>query len=629
MKAFKISGLRFQLTGSRFRIPKGRAARALFASAAACAAAFAAVNATTSQPRPRRIREVQGAAHVSPLDGQRVAGLAGIVTLTRRDGFFMQDAEPDSDPKTSEGVFVFTSSLPDVRAGDAVRVDGRVREFRQGAAGPNNANLSVTRVESTELAVVSRGNPLPAPVTLGAGGRVPPKEVIEDDASSGDAETSGTFDPDSDGLDFYESLEGMRVGVNNAVAVGPSFSRRDGREVPVLADGGAGASLRTPRGGIILRARDLNPERLFLFGEPAQIPDMNVGDRLAGRAGGVLDYFAGGYKVILADAPRVVPGGLRPEVTRATGPGQLSVAAFNVENLDPGDDPSKFRRLARIVVRNLRSPDLISVEEIQDNNGSRNDSVVDASETFGKLTSAIRAEGGPSYSFRDIPPVDDQDGGEPGGNIRTGFLFRTDRGLRFVDRPGGTPTAAVSVTGPRGRPRLSFSPGRVEPALPFFEESRKPLAAEFTFRGRRLFVVANHLASKGGDHPPFGRFQPPKLVTEAKRTEQARAVARLVRELLARDRRALVCVLGDLNDFEFSAPVSALKAAGLDALVERLPPAERYTYVFDGNSQALDHILVSPALARSVASFDVVHINSEFSDGASDHDPTVALFALP
>jgi predicted extracellular nuclease len=614
----------------KFQIPNPsvkRAASVALASIVCAAALVAVVGANRSQPAARRIRDIQGAAHVSPLNGQNVERVPGVVTLVRRDGFFMQDAEPDQDPRTSEGIFV-RYEQPHPRPGDAVKVTGTVMEFRQGAADASNANLSATHIKMTAISLASVGNRLPAPVTIGASGRRPPTSVIEDDAASGDAETSGTFDPDSDGLDFYESLEGMLVSINDAVAVGPTFSRRDGREVPVLADNGAGASLRTPRGGIILRQRDPNPERISLFAYGESLPEVNVGARFEGRTFGVVDYLAGGYKVVLSGLPDVVPGDLRQEVTRAARRGELAVAAFNVENLDPGDDASKFERLARIVVRNLRSPDLISVEEIQDNNGSRDDSVTDASQTFAKLIQSIRDAGGPAYEFRDIPPVDDRDGGQPGGNIRTGFLFRTDRGLRFVDRPGGTPTDATRVVGGRGSPRLTFSPGRIEPALSVWEESRKPLAAEFTFRGQRLFVVANHFASKGGDHPLYGRFQPPKFASEAKRTGQARVVADFVRKIFAKDRRAKVVVLGDLNDFEYSAPVRALKDAGLAALIERLAPAERYTYVYDGNSQALDHVLVSPSLVSALASFDVVHLNSEFADAASDHDPTVALFAF-
>src|SRR5207245_7503420 len=85
----------------------------------------------------------------------------------------------------------------------------------------------------------------------------------------------------------------------------------------------------------------------------------------------------------------------------------------------------------------LRSPDLIGVEEIQDSSGPSDNGVVEPDATLAKLVSAIQAAGGPTYDWRQISPVNDQDGGEPGGNIRQVFLFRTDRGLSFVDRPGG------------------------------------------------------------------------------------------------------------------------------------------------------------------------------------------------
>jgi uncharacterized protein len=61
----------------------------------------------------------------------------------------------------------------------------------------------------------------------------------------------------------------------------------------------------------------------------------------------------------------------------------------------------------------------------------------------------------------------------------------------------------------------------------------------------------------------------------------------------------------------------------LTDLPRTLPLAERYTYVFEGNSQVLDHILLSPAWAGRVRGYDVVHVNAEYADQASDHDPQV------
>jgi uncharacterized protein len=254
--------------------------------------------------------------------------------------------------------------------------------------------------------------------------------------------------------------------------------------------------------------------------------------------------------------------------------------------------------------------------------------VVDADVTFGKLIGAIQAAGGPTYDFRQINPVDDQDGGEPGGNIRVGFLFRGDRGLSFIDRPGGTPTAATTVEGAGADTHLSFSPGRVDPANGAFNASRKPLAGEFTYNGQHLFVVANHFNSKGGDQPLFGHFQPPARPSEVQRNQQAQVVHDFVAQIEAADPAANVVVLGDLNDFEFSSAVTTLRSGVLTDLLTTLPANQRYTYDFEGNSQSLDHILLSPALLDHRVAYDVVHVNAEFATQASDHDPQVARITL-
>ena len=171
---------------------------------------------------------------------------------------------------------------------------------------------------------------------------------------------------------------------------------------------------------------------------------------------------------------------------------RLRVATFNVENLNPNDPPQKLTGLASLIVDNLGAPDMLAVEEIQDNSGPADDGVVDASVTCSLLISAIAAAGGPQYDFRQIDPVNDQDGGQPGGNIRQGFLFRTDGGLAFVDRSGGSSTAPRSVREAGGQPQLSASPSRIDPGNAAWADSRKPLAAEFTYHDQTLFVIANH-----------------------------------------------------------------------------------------------------------------------------------------
>jgi endonuclease/exonuclease/phosphatase family metal-dependent hydrolase len=324
--------------------------------------------------------------------------------------------------------------------------------------------------------------------------------------------------------------------------------------------------------------------------------------------------------------PTRVADGVTREVTVAPLPNELTIATFNVENLDPGD--ATFATMANLIVNNLRSPDVISLEEIQDNDGETNSHIVDATVTLTKLRDAVVAAGGPTYEWRQIDPVDLQDGGAPGGNIRQAFFFRTDRGLAFIDRPGAGSTTANAVIAVDGQPQLQYSPGRIDPTNSAFNSSRKPLAGEFTYNGHHLIVIANHWNSKGGDDPLWGRDQPPLLSSEVQRQQQATIVRNFVQDVLAVDGNAEVVVLGDLNDFEFSAPLMTLKGAPMNDLIETLPANERYTYVFEGNSQTLDHILVSDSLL-GVSHTDVVHVNSEFWDQASDHEPQVARLALP
>ncbi|MBW4445657.1 MAG: hypothetical protein KME38_01955 [Spirirestis rafaelensis WJT71-NPBG6] len=578
-----------------------------------------------------RIREIQGTAHISPLNGQRVNSVPGIVTALRSNGFYLQDPNPDTNDATSEGVFVFTSSAPTVSVGNSILVSGTVSEFRPGGSGGTN-NLTTTQIISPTITTVSTGNPLPSAIILGNGGRTIPTTVISNDAASGNVENPATvFDPAEDGIDFYESLEGMLVQVNNAVAVGPTTSNG---EIAVLADNGANASVRTPRGGIIIQPGDFNPERIII--DDAIItnePQVNVADSFNGSIVGVIDYSFSNFKLLNTQAlPSVISGGLQREVTNlAPVANQLTLATFNVENLDPGDGATSFNNLASRIVNNLRAPDIINLEEIQDNNGPTNNGVVDATTTYNTLISAIAAAGGPTYEFRQIDPVNNQDGGQPGGNIRVGFLFNPDR-VQFVDRPGGGSTTDTTVNNVGGVPQLSASPGRILDTDPSngnaFDNSRKPLVGEFIFNGQTVFVVGNHFNSKGGDQALFGPNQPPALSTEAQRNQQATEVRDFVQSILAINPNANVVVAGDLNDFEFSNPLSILEAGGLNTLIETLPENERYTYNFEGNAQTLDHILVSNNLFNKLNGFDAVHINSEFADQDSDHDPVLARFDL-
>ena len=139
-------------------------------------------------------------------------------------------------------------------------MSGTVQEFRPG--GATTANLTTTELASPDDHASSRpATHCRAPTVVGTGGRVPPDAVIEDDAT-GDVETSGTFDPASDGLDFWESLEGMRVAAEQRRS--PSARPTPSARSPVVGDDGANAAVRTARGGLIVTASDFNPERVVL-----------------------------------------------------------------------------------------------------------------------------------------------------------------------------------------------------------------------------------------------------------------------------------------------------------------------------------------------------------------------------
>lgn len=113
--------------------------------------------------------------------------------------------------------------------------------------------------------------------------------------------------------------------------------------------------------------------------------------------------------------------------------------------------------------------------------------------------------------------------------------------------------------------------------------------------------------------------------SEAKRLLQAQAVNGFVKQILAVDKHARVLALGDINDFDFSGTTKALEDGGaLRSAFRTLPKKERYSYVYQGNTQVLDQILTSPGVRGF--DYDSVHINAEFSDQNSDHDPQVIRF---
>ncbi|MER8236684.1 endonuclease/exonuclease/phosphatase family protein [Streptomyces sp. NPDC094049] len=605
-------------------VARSAAVSAVVASALAAGLLGGSSSAAADTAAGVRVHDIQGTTRTSPLVGQQVTGVTGIVTGVRTygsRGFWIQDPEADDNPATSEGVFVFTSSVPTVAVGDAVSVNGTVTEYVPG--GLASGNQSLTQLSRPVVTVLSKDNPVPAPVTISAWS-VPDRYAPEGDPAAGGSVNGLTLNPKKYALDYYESLEGTNVRIGSSRVVGATdpyaelwvtvkpWENRNVRGGTVY---GSYDSQNTGR----LQIQSLTP----LAQQP--FPVANVGDRLTGTTEGPLDFNQfGGYTLTARTLGTVVDRGLERETTAKQHRNELAVATYNVENLDPGDPQTKFDALAKAVVENLSAPDVIALEEIQDDNGAKNDGTVSAEQTVKKFTDAIVAAGGPAYAWRSIAPENNKDGGEPGGNIRQVFLFNPER-VSFTDRAGGDATTPTGVTGTKGRAALTLSPGRVDPANTAWESSRKPLAGEFVFRGRTVFVIANHFGSKGGDESIVSHHQPPNRSSEAKRLLQAQSVNTFVKQILAVEKQADVLVLGDINDFEFSGTTKALTDGGaLYPAVKSLPRGERYSYVYQGNSQVLDQILTSPGVRHFT--YDSVHINAEFADQNSDHDPQVLRF---
>ncbi|HEX6376228.1 MAG TPA: cadherin domain-containing protein [Allosphingosinicella sp.] len=548
-------------------------------------------------PLALKIYEIQGEGHATAYAGQPVT-TTGIVTGVVGNGFYLQDPDGDGNARTSDAIFVFTGAAPTVAVGDAVSVRGTPEEFVPGAG-----SLSITELvtSNANVTVQSHDNDLPDAVLIGAGGRTPPTEAIEDDGFA-------SYDPETDGLDFYESMEGMRVTIDSPTVV--SNTSNFG-ETWVLASGGAGATGYNGRTGITVSEGDFNPERIQLDATSALFagyaPNHSMGDQLSSVTG-ILSYSFNSYEVLVTQAVSVVSDvtAARETTSLTGGRDHLTIASFNVENLDPGDAQTKFDLLAQNIVYNLAAPDIIGLQEIQDGNGLNGSDPLSGIVTAQKLIDAIAAIGGPNYVYIEVAPSSNNStGGEPNGNIRNGFLFNADR-VSYVE----------------GSAQLIEDPA--------FAGSRRPLVADFMFNGEVVRLINVHFTSRIGSDPLMGANQPPADAGDGARTQQAEAVSAYVNNALATNPALKLGVLGDFNGFYFEDAIGTLEATGLLDLHRLNAAEERYTYLFDGNLQAIDHLLVSGGL-QSGTMFDAVHINAEQPTGAAratDHDPIVGRFYI-
>lgn len=565
-------------------------------------------NSDASSRNIVKIGEIQGASHTSPLLKKAVTVEQVVVTyLDDSTHFYVQDLNGDGDLATSDGIRVFAKNAK-VQVGDVLTISGEVEEFfGRGYEERKQTDLTITQIVAKAVTKTGTAQ-VPSPLVLGKD-RIAPANIIDNDGLR-------VFDPEEDAIDYWESMEGMLVAVDDAKILGPMKNK----EIYVLP----GSSTRplNNSGGVLLPANSYNTDVIpVLFKKGKQI--IKAGDSYKGRLAGPVSYSYGNYKVFVDDSknmPSLMDGHLKPEKTNLQKDlSKLSIASYNIENFSANPSSTKdekVKRIAESFIHDLNAPDIIGLIEVQDNNGPTDDGTTDATQSAQRLIDAIKKLGGPTYRYVDIAPENNVDGGQPGGNIRTGFLYQPER-VSLSDKPkGGARDALTWVNG-----ELNLSVGRIDPTNAAWKDVRKSLAAEFIFQGRKVVVVANHLNSKRGDNALYGRVQPVTFKSEQRRHVLANMLAQFAKE--GTKHQANIVMLGDFNDFEFTKTIQLIEEGDMVNLVSRHDISDRYSYFHQGNNQTLDNILVSRHLLDHYE-FDMVHVNSPFMEAhgrASDHDP--------
>jgi len=622
----------------------------LFCTAAIAAAAF------SFQPvdaqKQYTIAEVQGDKNVSPHERENVS-VTGVVTARTATGFFLQspDDKQDGNPATSEGIFVFTKSVPpaDVALGSIVTVAGEVQEYRNRQ---DTNSLTITelshRLGQDVLQVVSKDSPLPKAVVI----------TVADVAANQ--------------IDPFERFEGMRVSFPEMTAVGPTGGRVDIKAATSESNGvffavpaGVQRPFREPGMDIRdlyaspdkdkwkkdvpkMKLFDANPEvlRVDTKEQQASVP-LNVAARtVVKNVTGVMHYAFSRYTVLTDPTSNVLAAStIKPVPLQLPTAGQFSIAGMNLENFfDDRDDaeiredvltPEAFaRRLKKVsmAIRDyLQTPDVIGVVEVE--------SLGALKRLAERINSDAVAAGKPDPKYAAY-----LEEGNDGRGIDNGFLIKTSR-VKVIEvrQFGKTDKYKNPDTGEdnflNDRPPLMLR-ASIDDA-----KTGKPVA--FT-------IVVNHLKSLLGYNDPRQMAN-----VRMKKKLQAEFLARFVQERLKADPNEMIALVGDFNAYQFDDGVLDVigtikgKPAAKDQvlnssddllnpdltdLVDVIKPAEKYSYVFDGGAQVLDHILISPGFVARAKGFGYARINADYPESLrnddtrverySDHDPAIAYFSL-
>ncbi|KAK0543925.1 hypothetical protein OC846_006242 [Tilletia horrida] len=620
---------------------------------ALCAAALtlsSSLHSVVAAPLAERAilypHDIQGNSFLSSYNGQSVSNVRGVVTAKGNGGYYIQTPYSawDSDDRTSEGLFVYGTLPSTIAINDLINIGtGTVSEYVSSAnSGKQLKTTELTKPASVTVVTKSATSEVKA-IVIGTDRSPPTQHIAVNNpfalpANTTNIETSNPVDLTT-GAGFWESLESMLVTFPNPQAT--DRLNQYNETFIVQRGGSATVTSGNSRGGLTFAIADDgswddNPEVVGVEGNALDgsysASTILLGDRLDSATGVIGTGFGGNpylYPLKGLRVYRKAVGG--PVPTNFTSTGSCStfmVAEINAENLMPTDS-DRIAKLGYNIDNFLNNPDVIIMNEIQDNSGATDDGTVSATQT---LTNVVNSISNAQYAWTDIDPVNDQSGGQPGGNIRTAFLYRTDRVSLYGNAPAGTASQAVGVTTTSsGKAALTLNPGLIDPTNSAWQASRKPLAAQFQLvsDGTVFFVVGTHFTSKGGSGNAYGPGQAPINGGVQQRISQATVVRDFVGTVLSKQSDARVFVGGDFNDFTGVQPLVTLtsqSSSGMTALSEILDPVrvERYSYSFNGLQQELDHFFTTPALV-SKSSVEVPHVNTwvSLADAESDHDPVV------
>jgi len=561
-----------------------------------------------------RIHDVQGNGTASPLAGSSVTA-RGIVTLLKSNGFFLQEeiGDYDTDTNTSEGIFVFTSSAPTVAVGDDATVTGTVVEF--------NSLTEISPV--TNVTINSTGNTLPTAITL----------------TLADLPTSANFAQPQ-----LEKYEGMRLLATSLVTVAPNdgffdvYTVLTGQARPFREPGipASDPIPPDPTSGLPdpnIPVWDKNPERLSLDtnGRAGSTGETLTSNVTLTNVVGPLDFSFSEYRLINeANLTRTADMSAVP-VPMPTA-SQFTVAGYNIENFN---NNATQRQKAALTIRDvLRLPDIIGTVEIFD--------LADLQ----ALATEIQTISGVTYSAHLI----EQDGTSEDSDQDVGYLVKTSRvsvtsviAERTTDTNINPNTSLPELL--HDRPPLVLR-GTVDPSGP------APLPVVVVVNHLRSFIDIELVAGEG-------------VRVRAKRKAQAESLAGLLQELQTNNPTTPVISVGDYNAFQFNCgyddSISVLKGnptpddqivvdqspdlvnPNFYNLIEDVTADQRYSFIFEGTPQALDHMVVNPVALGLNAGIAVARVNADYPsvsaavyasnaarpEGNSDHDPVVGIFDLP